>query len=95
MIEKEELEKLPDKETGGAIKLCHEVLDALGGLTDDELHGVVKRVGEILAAREKERKAEALKEIQRIAKEAGLHVGVTKPPPRKRGRPPKEQEPLP
>jgi hypothetical protein len=76
--------------TGGQME---SVLDGLSRLTDEELRGVVKHAGEILAARDKERKAEALHEIQRIAKEAGLHVGVTKPPPRKRGRPPKQEEP--
>jgi hypothetical protein len=68
------------------------VIDALPGLTDEELKAARARIDEILAAREKERKAEVLKEIQHMAKEVGLRVGVIKQPPRKRGRPPKEQE---
>jgi hypothetical protein len=52
------------------------VLDGLQRLGDGELHEVVKCCGEILAAREKERRDNALLEIQKIASEYGLTVNV-------------------
>lgn len=60
------------------------VLEALERLPDEELHGVVKRCGEILDAREKERREEALKEIQKIAHEHGLNVNVKEAPAKRR-----------
>ena len=60
------------------------VLKALGQLTDDDLREVVKRCGENLAAREKDRREEALKEIQKIAKEHGLNVDVKARPAKRR-----------
>lgn len=68
------------------------ILEALGNMPDAALLEVVQKGRAILAAREKERRAEALREIQRLAKAHGLAVDV-KDPKRKRGRPRKEPEP--
>ena len=67
------------------------VLAALEGLPDEELREVVKKGQALLAAREQERRREALREIQRIAREHGLTVEGGEPK-RRRGRPPKEKE---
>jgi hypothetical protein len=64
------------------------VLDGLDRLTDADLRDVVTKAGAILAAREKERKAEALREIQKIARAHGLNVDVNEGK-RRRGRPAK------
>jgi hypothetical protein len=71
---------------GGATPAGQGVLERLDELSDAELEAVAKRAGELLAAREKQRRADALREIERIAKEHGLSVDV-KDPARKRGRP--------
>ena len=68
------------------------VLDGLDKLTESDLKDVIKKAGAILAAREKERKAEALREIQKIARAHGLNVDVKEPAQRKRGRPAKPRE---
>ena len=67
--------------------------DDLAGLPDDALRELVKRGQAILAGREQERRQEAEREIRRIAKEHGLKVDVGER--RRRGRPPKKQEPSP
>ena len=64
-----------------------DVLTALEALTDAELNGVVERCGVIMAAREKERRDQALAEIQKIAKEAGLVIDLKNPPPKRRRAP--------
>ena len=71
--------------TGGS------VLHSLDRLSDSDLREVVKKGEELLAARENERKQEALDEIKRLAKEHGLKVSVNDPT-RKRGRPSKPKE---
>jgi hypothetical protein len=65
------------------------VLDALEGLPDAELREVVKRGQAILAARDQERRREAVREIERLAREHGLKVDIDGHK-RRRGRPPKE-----
>jgi hypothetical protein len=56
------------------------VFEALTRLTDDELREVVTRVGEIQHEREEDHRKKAMLEIQRIAHEAGLVVGVKRKP---------------
>jgi hypothetical protein len=60
------------------------VLKALGQLTDDDLREVVKRCGENLGARDKQRREDAVKEIHKIAKEFGLSVDVKGRPAKRR-----------
>jgi hypothetical protein len=66
-----------------------EIMGGLEKLTDDDLRTVGKRTGALLESREKERRAEALREIQKIAKAHGLNVDVKEGAQRKRGRPAK------
>jgi hypothetical protein len=65
------------------------MLDALGRMPDDDLRELVKRGQAILAAREQERRREAVKEIERLAKAHGLKVDVGEK--RRRGRPPSKE----
>jgi hypothetical protein len=69
-----------------------DVIGKLEALSDEELQEVVKKGQGLLAAREKARQAEAVREIRRVAKSLGLRVEGTG---RKRGRPKKKQEPSP
>lgn len=66
------------------------VLDTLEKLTDAGLQEVIKRAQALLKEREQERRREALREIQRLAKEHGIKVDVKED--RKRGRPAKGKE---
>jgi nucleotide-binding universal stress UspA family protein len=66
------------------------VLTALEKLTDSELQEVAKRAQAIPKERETERRREALREIQRLAKEHGIKVDVKEG--RRRGRPAKAKE---
>lgn len=63
------------------------VLEALAKLSDEDLQEVGERCRELLKARETDRRREALREIQRLAKEHGIKVDVKEG--RKRGRPAK------
>jgi hypothetical protein len=63
------------------------ILGGLEKLSDDDLRTVGKRTGALLESREKERRAEALREIQKIAKAHGLNVDVKESA--RRGRPAK------
>ena len=58
----------------------------LEALPDEELRALSARIMELLAARESERRKQALAQIRRIARENGLNVSVREPA-RKRGRP--------
>jgi hypothetical protein len=60
------------------------VLDALPKLTDDELKEIVKRVAQIQHERENDHRKKALLEIQKIAHEAGLVIGVKRAPAKHR-----------
>lgn len=51
------------------------VLEGLDLLNDDEVEAVIARSHELLAQRDKERKADAMKQIQALAKATGLSVG--------------------
>lgn len=62
--------------------------ESLDACPDDELRAVIDRANTLLAARETERRKQALAQIQQLAKAHGLAVAV-KHPARKRGRPPK------
>jgi hypothetical protein len=64
-------------------------LAALEALADEELRAVIAQATQLLAAREIERRKQALAQIRQIAKESGLTVSV-KEPARKRGRPRKD-----
>ncbi len=66
------------------------VLGALDKLTDAGLQEVIKRAQALLKEREQERRREALREIQRLAKEHGIEVDVKEG--RKRGRPAKAKQ---
>jgi myosin heavy subunit len=66
------------------------VLAALEKLTDAGLQEVIKRAQTLLKEREQERRREALREIQRLAKEHGIEVDVKEG--RKRGRPAKARQ---
>lgn len=61
---------------------------ALAEQSDEQLHALIRRAEEVLAARKEQRTRSALDQIRRIAKEHGLDIAV-KNPGRKRGRPPK------
>jgi AT hook motif len=61
-------------------------LAALEALADEELRAVIAQATQLLAAREIERRKQALAQIRQIARENGLTVSV-KEPARKRGRP--------
>jgi hypothetical protein len=74
------------------------VVDALERLADAELSAVIKKAQTLLAAREQERRQsaekkkqeaqrEALREIQRLAKQHGLKIDVAAAAKRKPGRP--------
>jgi hypothetical protein len=66
------------------------VLVALEKLTDAGLHEVIKRSQALLKEREQDRRREALREIQRLAKEHGIEVDVKEG--RRRGRPAKARQ---
>ncbi|MDP2619206.1 MAG: hypothetical protein Q8P46_03370 [Hyphomicrobiales bacterium] len=68
------------------------VIAGLDRLADSDLRAVMKKASDILAGREKERKAEALREIQKIARAHGLNVDVKDGAKARRGRPPKAKE---
>jgi hypothetical protein len=61
----------------------------LNTLTEDELHNLLNDVRYELAAREKQRKADATARIRQLADAAGLTVAVKDKPFKKRGRPSK------
>ncbi len=63
-------------------------IEQLGQQGDSELRTIIARARDILAAREEQRKKEAVAAIRQLAKEHGLDIAVRKPA-RKRGRPPK------
>lgn len=54
--------------------------------SDAELHALIDDAREILKAREDERRAQALAEMRRLAKENGLVFSAKKKPARKRRR---------
>ena len=57
--------------------------------SDEELRRLIKVASDLLAARDAERKREAMAKIRMLAKEHGLNVAIDRPA-RKRGRPPKK-----
>jgi hypothetical protein len=58
-------------------------------LTDEQLQKLATDFKAELAARERQRKKEALKRIKAMADAAGLNVSVTDKAKKRRGRPPK------
>lgn len=74
----------------GAKPSLEEILGGLEKLSDDDLRAVGKRSGALLESREKERRADALREIQKIAKAHGLNVDVKEAA--RRGRPAKAKK---
>lgn len=66
------------------------LMEGLDARPDDELRAVIDRAKSLLAAREGERRRQALAQIQQLAKAHGLAVAVRQPA-RKRGRPPKAE----
>jgi hypothetical protein len=67
--------------------------DDLDGRSDEDLSALIARASQILEARDRERKKQALEQIRQIAKTHGLAVNIGDAPPRrKRGRPRKQPE---
>lgn len=62
--------------------------DDLETQNDEALRDLAARIKDILASRHKERQAQAVATMRRLAKEHGLNLEV-KRKPRKRGRPAK------
>ena len=56
----------------------------LSARSDDELHALIDDARAVLKAREDERRAQALAEMRRLAKENGLVFSAKKKPARKR-----------
>ncbi|UEM04741.1 H-NS histone family protein [Skermanella rosea] len=63
-------------------------VESLDALPDESLRDLIDRAKSLLAARQSERRKQALAQIQQLAKAHGLAVAVRQPA-RKRGRPPK------
>lgn len=63
-------------------------LPALEGLSDDELRELVKRAQALLHERDREKRQQAVREIERLAKEHGIELEV-KGQRKRRGRRPK------
>lgn len=84
-------ELVPNEENAvGDLVRNDALVEKLDAHTDDELTSIIARARQILAARDDERKKQAVTAIQRLAKEHGLDIAVKKPA-RKRGRPPKQK----
>lgn len=66
--------------------------DTLDSHSDEALRELIERARNLLQARERERRKDALAQIRNLAKEHGLNVAV-KQPGRKRGRPRKADGP--
>ncbi|MDX0174522.1 hypothetical protein [Sinorhizobium meliloti] len=63
-------------------------VESLDALPDEGLRDLIDRAKSLLAARQSERRKQALAQIQQLAKAHGLAVAVRQPA-RKRGRPPR------
>lgn len=60
--------------------------ERLDSLPDESLRDLIDRAKSLPAARESERRRQALAQIRQLAKEHGLDLAV-RPPGRRRGRP--------